>query len=249
MKSIKALYRLVRKKIGFVFSVNWVKTFYFNFKMFPFNDAIKFPVLFYENVKLTKLGGEIKVLSPVKMGMIGIGQKFEKFSRSKGKAEIILEGKVIFKGSVHFGKDVTFFVGRNAVSEFGEMACLGSDVKFICTEHISLGDWAGIGYESQLSDSNFHPFKDLENNIDIPIRKCIKIASHNAISNRVTILPGTITPEHCVIASNSICNSDYTEHGEKILLGGSPAKLIKRNYIRDWEAEKDKLIKAKVFRS
>ena len=54
-------------------------------------------------------------------------------------------------------------------------------------------------------------------------------------------MPGTVTPNYCVVASNSVVNKDYTPLGNNILLGGIPAKLIKKNYSRDWEGEKELL--------
>ena len=221
--------------------VNWVKTLYFNYKKFPFSIARKLPVYFYGSVKFSYLKGTIKIDAPVHTGMIGFGQQFEKFTRSRGIGELYLRGTLVFKGDAHIGKDCFVYIGRDAYCEFGDMACLGSNVKLICTEKIVLGNWAGVGYESQLSDSNYHPMKNTETEEYYPMTAPIHLGNHNAISNRVSILPGTKTPEHCVIASNSVCNSDYTSLGSNILIGGVPAKLIKSNYARDWEIEKEKL--------
>jgi acetyltransferase-like isoleucine patch superfamily enzyme len=236
-----------KEKLKFFYSVNWIKTLYFNFKKFPYPIAKKLPVFFYENVKFSNLSGEIIINAPITTGMIGFGQKFEQFSRSKGVGELVLSGKLIFNGHAHFGKDVFIFIGKNAVAQFGYMACLGSNVKFLCFENIVLGKWTGIGYESQLSDSNYHPFKDLETEEVTSMIKPIFISNYNSFSSRITVLPGTKTPEHCIVASNSLCSSDYTKYGENILIGGIPAKLIRNNYIRDWDSEKEALLKSKVL--
>jgi hypothetical protein len=60
-------------------------------------------------------------------------------------------------------------------------------------------------------------------------------------------MPNTITPDHCVVASNSLCNKDYTSLGNYILIGGIPAKLLQDNYARDWEGEKEALLKNKII--
>lgn len=248
MKVIKNIYRNLRlkyHKVKFFFSINWLKTLYFNFKMFPFEIAKELPVLFYGPVKFSDLSGTIQIDAPIKRGMIGFGQIFEKMTISKGIAEFILTGTLVFKGHAHFGKDVFFSVGKGAYCEFGFMGCLGSDVKLICTNKIVLGNWAGIGYESQLVDTNSHPMKNTLTNEYYPISGSILIGNHNAISNRVTIMANTRTPDNCVVASNSLCNADYTGLGGNILIGGLPAKLIKNNYARDWDIEKEMLKKAK----
>ena len=51
----------------------------------------------------------------------------------------------------------------------------------------------------------------------------------------------TKTPNYCTIASNSLCNKDYSSFGENILIGGIPAKLLKENISRDWVGEQERL--------
>ncbi|MEY8847527.1 transferase [Psychroserpens sp. XS_ASV72] len=233
------------KKTQLFFSVNWIKTVYFNFKMLPFDQAMKLPFYFYGSVKFTSLKGTVKIEAPVKKGMIGFGQRFEKMSRAKGIGEVILKGNLVFKGHAHFGKDVFLCVEENGYCEFGFMGCLGSDVMLLCTNKIIIGDWAGIAYQSQVIDTNSHPMMNSNSGEHYPISGEIKIGNHNSISNRVTIMANTITPDNCVVASNSLCNKDYSQLGENILLGGVPAKLIKKDYNRDWESEKEMLMRYK----
>ena len=52
----------------------------------------------------------------------------------------------------------------------------------------------------------------------------IILGNYNAISNRVSIMPGTKTADNTVIASNSLCNI-------KLFFG---TWLIKNNFKRDW---------------
>lgn len=234
-------------KLRFCYSVNWTKTLYFNFKKFPFSIAKKLPVFFYGKIHFQSIKGEIIINGPIKTAMIGYGQHFETAVKSKGIAELSLYGKMIFNGYTHFGKDVIIYIGENAQCEFGYMSCLGSDVKIICTNKIVIGEWSGIGYESQIIDTNSHPMKNTETGEYYPMTGAIHIGTHNAFSNRISIMPNTKTPDYCVIASNTLCNKDYTGLGGNILIGGIPAKLLKNNYSRDWENDKELLIKYKVI--
>jgi acetyltransferase-like isoleucine patch superfamily enzyme len=242
---LRATYRNFKKKWKRFRSVNWYKTYYFNFKKFPFTVARKLPVIFYGRVKFTSISGDIRIEGPVRRGMIGFGQQFERMTTSRGIAEIAIDGTLVFKNRAHIGKDCFVFVHKDAYCEFGDMGCLGSNVKLICSHRIVLGNWAGIGYESQLVDTTAHPMKDLANDKDLPMYGPIEIGSYNTISNRVSIMNGTKTPDSCVVASNSVCNRDYTEFGNNILIGGIPAKLLKKDYIRDWESEKEMLLRNK----
>jgi acetyltransferase-like isoleucine patch superfamily enzyme len=234
-------YRSIKKKVKFFLKVNWIKTIYFNFKKFPFSIAKKLPVFFYGKVKFQNISGEIIIIAPVSRGMIGFGQPFEMNTIHKGTAEIALVGKLIFKGYVQFGKDYFIYVKKNAILEMGNMSSIASNGKIICTNSIIFGDYARIGSESQVIDTNFHQMIDVKTNEMFDISAPIKIGNYNFISNRVTILSKTTTPNFCTIASNSLCTKDYTAFGENILIGGVPAKLLKINISRDWEGESENM--------
>lgn len=239
MRPLRKFYQ----KVAFMLSVNWVKTIYFNFKMFPLNQAIKLPVYFYGSVKFKNLKGKIIINAPLKKGMIGFGQAYEIISRSKGTAELHLEGTLCFYGNVQFGKDYFVFVGPNASLQMGNMASLGNSGKIICYERIELGNFARIGFESQLSDTTAHQMVNTLTGEKYPLTTPISIGNFNYISNRVTILAGTVTSDYCSIASNSLCTKDYTSLGQNILIGGIPAKLLKTDISRDWDGEMPLMMK------
>ena len=237
-----------RERIRIYRRVNWLQTLRFNYKMFPAKIARKLPVVFYGKVKFGDLSGKVILHGMPTMGRIGFGQHFEKFSGSRGIAEFSISGTLVFRGYCHMGKDCQFSISPGAYCEMGDMSALGSNVKLICTQRIVLGDWTGIGFESQLIDTNAHPMINTETGERYPMKGPIELGSHNAVSNRVSFMPNCKTPDYCVIASNSLCNKDYTQLGEKILIGGVPAKLIKNNYSRDWEQEKEILKRNKIVR-
>lgn len=236
----KKIYRRLRTiyhKLKFYYTINWTKTFYFNFKKFPFETARKLPVFFYGRVKFHDLRGEISIDSPIKMGMIGFGQTFELFKKEQGIAEFYLSGKLVCKGNAHFGKDCFVYIGPDSYCEMGDMFALGSRGKLICYEKIIFGKYVRIGFESQLMDSNYHTILDLEKGKVSSLTAPIQIGDYNWIGNRSTIMQKTITPNYCIIASNSLVNKDYSSLKENILIGGIPAKLLKNNISRDWEGE------------
>lgn len=241
---IRNSYRQCRsfyQKLQFYYSVNWTKTLYFNFKKFPFATAKKLPVFFYGKVKFTSIIGEIQIDGNIQKGMIGFGQPYELNTVHKGIAEIVLQGKLVFKGKFQFGKDYFVFVGENALCVLGNMASMASNAKLICTEKIILGDYARFGAECQIIDTNFHDLIDTKTGEKLQKSAPIFIGNYNFVSNRVSILKGTQTPNFCTIASNSLCTKDYKNLGENVLIGGVPAKLIRNNITRDWQGEKQQL--------
>lgn len=234
-------YRYFYHKLRFYSKVNWIKTLYFNFKKFPFETAKKLPIFFYGRVKFTSIKGEIQVEGKIQKGMIGFGQPYELNSVHKGIAEVFILGKLTFKGKFQFGKDCFVFVGENAVCELGNMASMASGGKIICTEKIILGDYARFGSEAQIIDTNFHDLIDTLTGAKLQKSAPIFIGNYNFVSNRVSIMKGTQTPNFCIIASNSLCTKDYKTLGGNILIGGVPAKLIRNNISRDWKGEKEQL--------
>lgn len=234
-------YRSFYHRLQFYYSVNWTKTLYFNFKKFPFATAKKLPVFFYGKVKLKNISGEMQLEGKIQKGMIGFGQPYELNTVHRGTAEIVLLGKLVFKGKFQFGKDYFLFVGENALCVLGNMASMATGAKLICTEKIVLGDYARFGSESQIIDTNFHDLIDTQTGEKLEKTAPIFVGSYNFASNRVSILKGTQTPNFCTIASNSLCTKDYKILGENILIGGVPAKLLRNNISRDWQGEKQQL--------
>ncbi|RED48455.1 acyltransferase [Seonamhaeicola aphaedonensis] len=238
----------IKRKLKIFVKVNWIKTLYFNFKMFPFNIAKKLPVFFYGSVKFSNLSGEVIIDAPVRLGMFGFGQQFEVFTRSKKTSEINLSGILKIKGNVHIGKDCFLYIAKEAYCEFGHMTCLGYNVKILCTDKIILGKWARVAYESQISDSNFHDTYNTLTKERYSKSGSIVIGNYNWVANRSTIMKSTVTPDYCIIASNSLLSKDYSKLGNYILIGGVPAKLIKEHVSRDWEGEKATLEKNLIIR-
>lgn len=241
---MKKLYRLLVKlwsSTKFFLSINWFKTLLLNFKKLPFDQAIKLPFFIYGRARFTSITGDFIIDAPIERGMIGFGQSYEINKASLGIAEFNVNGTLIFKGHVQLGKDFFIFASKHAVCEFGHMSSMGWRSKIVCTSSIRFGAFARFGPECQVIDTNFHNMKNTITHEVFEKSKPIDIGSYNFISNRVSILKGSITPKYCTIASNSVCTRDYTTLGNNILIGGAPAKLIKENITRDWSGEKEAL--------
>ncbi|MCD2260096.1 acyltransferase [Psychroserpens luteolus] len=211
--------------------------------MLPFRQAKKLPFYFYGSIKFSSLKGSVKISAPIKRGMIGFGQQYEMNTRSKGIAELYLRGRMEFNGFAQFGKDNFIYIKEEAKCVFGNMASIGTSGKLICTNSIVLGNYARFGSECQIIDTNFHKLIDVETKEAFRLSSPIEIGNYNFVSTRVTVLSKTKTPDYCTIASNSLCNKDYIELGNNILIGGVPAKLLKTDITRDWEGEKDRMDK------
>jgi len=241
MSVLRKQYHKLRSKIRLYLQINWMKTLYINFRMLPFSQAKIFPIVIFGRCSTQSLAGKIIITEPVKFGMLGLGQRYEIFRKEKGIAELNIQGKIILRGKAQFGYDYKIFIAKNAMLTLGNMSSMASEVKVICTQNIELGDFCRMGSECQLIDTNFHDLKDTNTKKIFPKIAAIRLGSYNFISNRVTIMSKTVTPNYCIVASNSLCNKDYTSFGNNILIGGIPAKFIKDGITRDWESEKEQL--------
>lgn len=245
---LRSAFRQRRARFHLFWSINWLKTIYFNFKKFPFDVARKLPVIFYGRVKLQSIKGKIVFEVPIQTGMVGFGQRYESSKVSRGTAEIRLDGTLTIGGNVQFGKDYFVYIAENAHCKMGHMSSLGSNGKLICYDSITFGDYARLGFESQVMDSNFHAMIDLSTGVKLPMTAPVVIGNYNYVGNRVSIMQRTITPDYTTVASNSVCNKDYSQLGNNILLGGIPAKLLRSEIARDWEGERQMLDEALRFR-
>ena len=241
--SIRPIYRRLKARFGLYRKINWCKSLYFNFKYFPWSTACKLPILFYGKVHFGKLKGSIKLPEQLRMGMIGFGQPYELVTRSRGIAECHIEGELEFKGYVQFGLDYLLHIGPQGALTMGHMSSVASNSKVICHHEITFGDYARLGSEAQVIDTNFHAMRTVSTNTPLPMRAPISIGSYNFISNRVTFLQGAKTPDHCTVASNSLCTKDITDLGQNVLVGGIPVKLLREDIDRDWAGEEAMLDK------
>lgn len=228
-------------KIKFYKSINWIKTFYINFKKLKLTDAKKLPIIVFGRSTFTDISGEFVFETDIKFGVITFGHRYEIFEKESGNAELVIKGKIIIRGNVQFGYDYKVFVDKEAILTLGNMASVASSSKIICYHNIVLGNFCRVGSQSQIMDTNFHELRDTKTNQVFNKNSSIILGNFNFISNRVTIMAKTQTPDYCTIASNTICNKDYIPYGSYILIGGIPAKLLKTNITRNWEKEIDEL--------
>ncbi len=222
-------------------SINWYQTFKINFKAFALKDAFLLSAIVYKGFVIKEFFGTIKLKTEPKFGLIGFGQPYEIFKRSKNCGEAVINGQLEINGRVQFGLDTKLFVKKDAVLKLGHINSFASRTEIICFKSISIGDWVQFGSDCLITDTNFHELKDVSAQVKLPMNKDIIIGSYNFIGARSTIKGNTKTPNNCLVATNSLLNKDYSSFGENNVLGGIPAKLVKEKIVRDWETEKENL--------
>lgn len=225
-----------------IVSHNWLAIIYFNFKMLPLSQAVRLPFDFYYSVRFENLSGKVVLSSKnIRRAMIKIGGRgSEMFSRSQSIIDI--RGNVEFSGVCEFGHGILITVGEGAHLKFGSNVRLGAKTKLYCKNKINFGNEIDFSWECQIFDTNFHYMIDTNSDVIEGISGFITIGDGNWFGNRVTAMKGCKTPNYTIVASNSLCNKDYSDLGNNVMIGGTPAKILRRNVRRLFEGVDDSLI-------
>lgn len=140
------------------------------------------------------------------------------------------EGKIIFEGNCTLGNNSVLSIGRNGVLRFGKNTCATAGVKFICQNSIYIGEKSLIGWDSLISDFDFHEIM-----IDNAIKSGsapIVIGKNNWFAMQCLVLKGSTTPEGSIFTARSLLNKDYTNYPCNTMFAGTPAKAVRYNVLR-----------------
>ena len=53
-----------------IHKINWIRTFYFNFRILPYNQAKRLPFLIYGKPSFNSLSGRVEFKCPIKKGIV-----------------------------------------------------------------------------------------------------------------------------------------------------------------------------------
>lgn len=226
------------------FKHNWPAILYFNFKMLPFKQAIKLPFDFWGKVKFVNLSGKVILdTDDIRRGMICIGLNHSTLFPSY-TSTINFSGNIKFRGTANIGRGILIEINKNSTVSIGNNVEIGGLTKIMCQKKIIISDNISISWECQILDSDFHFIRDIETNKIKPRKMDVLIGNNVWLGNRVTINKGTVLPDFTIIASNSVCNKDYSKGGNNhIIIAGTPAKVVSEGYERVFEALEPELIK------
>lgn len=232
----------MKARIAHFLSINWYQTIRINFKAFSLSDAVKLSVIVYRGFKIKAFTGSINFNVPIGFGLIGFGQPYEIFTRTKNAGEASIHGNLICNGNVQFGVDTKLYIHKNATLTLGNINSFASESQVICFNEITIGNFMQCGSSCMFVDTNFHDLKNINTNSLYPKNGSIKIGNYVYIGTQSIIRSKAVIGNNTLVGSLSLCNKDYTDFGENVTLAGIPAAFIKSGDCRDWESEKNDLI-------
>ena len=223
-----------------LFRTNLIKTIILNFKLFPMNIAKKLPIVLLGKVNISGCTGHVGFSEPIYTGMVIIGElpddtnAFKRNSPSRFK----VSGDLVFGKHIHIRGGGLFNVGKEGKMTIGNDTLINSYCRVWCTSVMNIGKNNRISWECQLFDSNFHYLVDDDGYV-CNCKGKVEIGDNVWIGNRCTISKGCVLPNYSVVGSGSYVNKDFTEYGERSILGGVPAKYIKSGYRRLFDSKKE----------
>lgn len=216
------------------------KTLYVNFRLLPFNSAIKLPIFIYGKTKIVCLNGKVLFeKTSIHRGMIKLGRLNNYYSNANHSTLFLSNNSIIrFQGNFIAANGYIIHLKDKAELTIGDCVSFGDNVSVICSNRIKIGAYSQITFNSYIVDSNFHYTIDLEKNSIARREGSVCIGERNWVGNSSYLAKGTCTGNGCVIGAGSYLNKNYTE-GDNLLIVGRPATIKRYNYTRVLSFERE----------
>jgi acetyltransferase-like isoleucine patch superfamily enzyme len=211
-------------KMAFRYLGGIPKSIYVNFRLLPFKQAIKMPIIVSRKTTLSSLSGSVS-LDKLKTGSIRIGfGNVELIDYQYQRTVLHISGHIHFDGKCKIGLGSRIMV--HGYLKIGEGFLLSGNGTIICTQEIEIGSNTSFAWESLLMDTDEHPIYDKEKNIINP-DKAIFVGNDVWIAARSMLLKGSYIPNGCIVGANSLITKKFTT--QKAIIAGNPEKIIKED--------------------
>lgn len=157
-------------------------------------------------------------------GKLNVGIDYFGFIHKTDKTYLNVNGKLRLNGNYSIGRGCRFDIGTDGIVSIGKGGYTAANTTFIIMHGLTIGDNCAISWDCQFLDEDFHEINYLGKKSN---GKSIVIGNNVWIGCGVKIYKGTVIPNNCVIASNSIVKGKFNM--ENCLIGGNPATIIKEN--------------------
>lgn len=234
------------RKIGIackeLLRLNLPKTLYFNFKVLPFNQAIKLPFFLYGKVYLWDLSGKIIIENEIKTRMIRVGYKwFDLWPTSFLPTQIQVMGTLLFKGAAVISGGANVNVqSKDGKLIIGKEVLIGGGSMCKCLKYIEIGNFTRITGNCTIMDCNMHFVKNIDTGVVANYEGPIKIGDSCWINAGAIVTKGAVVPDYSISARNAFLSKDYSEFGSNLFLVGSPAKPASSKVQRIFTIEKQR---------
>lgn len=213
-----------------------LKTLWFNFRYFPFQQACKLPVILAKGVHVRYCHkGFCEIRGKVHKGILRIGFG-DRMGHVGPKCVLLIEGKIVLVGDgAHvIGPGTHLAIWKNAVLTLGNNFTSSIRNKISCSCAITVGDDNMWSFDNVIMDTDAHQICD-ENGRIMNYNKPIVFGNHVWLGCHSIVMKGSEVADGCMIASGSKISGKYTEPNCIITTG---KKIIKQNI--HWKRDRAK---------
>lgn len=206
------------------------KSFYASGRLVGWKYAHKLPVCVRFNTLLKDLSGNVVFEGPIQsktlqIGFGDVGIYDKRYSRSI----LEIQGHLILRGKARFGHGAKISIGPKGSLTIGDGVSNTAEGTIICFNKVTIEDNSAIGWDTLITDTDFHSVENTETHKVYPAYGEIHIGKGVWIGTRSIVLKNTFIPEGCIVAANSTACKHYTE--KNTLLAGNPA-VAKKSKVR-----------------
>lgn len=206
---------------------------YFNFRYFPFTQAVRLPVWLHKP-KFRNLKGAVRIDSTrIETGMIRLGVPMTTIYPDRG-ISFDNQGTIIFKGRCNINSYTAIAVGEQGVLTLGDGFAANDRIKIICFHSVTFGKCVHLGWNVTVVDTDFHCMKNAVTHKKQKAFAPIEINDYTWIGQSTHLLKGTKTPAHTIIGAASVLTGKY-KCEENSIISGNPAVVVAEGcYYRDF---------------
>ncbi len=179
-----------------------LKTLWINFRILPFRQAARLPIILARNVRIGKIyRGCIEIPDEGRMQVGFHGYAASCFNKSL----LFLEGRLILKGkgSHVFGPGLIMRIARGGVLQIGDNFSCHKDNTFIVNKAVVVGNDNMWSFDILVMDTDAHVIYDKEGTLLNP-NKEVLFGDRVWVGSRNTILKGASIPDGCILGSGGV---------------------------------------------
>lgn len=226
----RVLKRILR--IYHVMRFNYYKTLLVNFRLLPFRQAIRFPIVVYAPCETLIRRSRLIFADDLKLtfGLVALGRNDDKFVSSKNPLFIMLLDSLIYvSGEFRLSPGCTIRMDHGCLS-LGKHSAIGGGSMLLCNNRITIGDYVQFAFRCVCCDTDYHYIS--ANNKVNDCKATVVIGDRTWIGNNCSIGKGTVLPSSSILASRSMTNKDYSQFEPGSLFVGTPARCFKTGCFR-----------------
>lgn len=189
---------------------------------FKFGTIIPFKIYMPLKIRIMK-GATIGFQSRI---VIGNSKKQARLSTNHVNLSLSKYSKLGFGNGVTLGPGSNIILKEGAELMIGNNSYITSDTHIEVVNKIQIGNDCAISWGVTIIDDNHHTL--IVNGLEKESKKNVVIGNKVWIGCNVTILPGTIIGDNCVVAAGSVVKGTFNPN---TLIAGNIATVIKENVV------------------